>query len=193
MPSSSNRGPNPYESSQTESTHRRSDSKRPIGTLILAPLLLLVGLATIWIRISQLLSAYSFSDEVVISGSYYVTLARDVLIAGAALIGGALLPFGKAVGWWASVFHAYLRIALQGVLPTIGAIVAQLSWGVMQVPYTARLAACAVCVLILIYLQKDNVRLYFGIRTKPLVLNPAFLVVCTVLIFGFDVCMTLVR
>ncbi len=181
--------PNPYDSGQATSPDTASRTKRPIGTLILAAILLLSGLAVGGQRCYQLLSAFSSGDNVVIHPSFYVAVTRDIVTSATAILGAIGLLLGRAFGWWVSIVHAYWRLSIQGLLPLLGLMTARSSPDAPSQSNTvsATLTASFVFLLIVLYLQKNTVLSYLGINVRRTIVNVALLVLCVGFAFVLDI------
>jgi|GEM_PF-5366389 len=175
---------NPYQGPSPE-PNADAQSKRPIGTWILAVLMLLTGLWVGGDKLYQLSLVFS-ADEVVIHPSFYVSLTRDTLTAALAVGGAIGLIFGRGFGWWLSVLHGYWRLAIQSVLPLLGAMVSADSPSRPSI-ISAALTAGVLFILIILYLQKSNVLAYFRINIGRAMMNIGLLVFCVAVAFSLDV------
>ena len=179
---------NPYDSGHCPESEAAIRPRRPVGTVILASFLLLSGLWFGGQRCYQLTSAFSSGDNVVIHPSYYVSLTRDLITTSTAIVGSIAMIFGLNLGWWLTILHGYWRLAVQCVLPLFGAVTASAT---AQAPMQSRVVSAALIagvlfMLMVLYLQQNNVRAYFRVHARRTVVNIAMGVLCVGVALALD-------
>lgn len=178
---------NPYACGQPTDADSSTDVKRPVGTIILAVLLLLTGLGVGGQRCYLLVSAFSSGENFVVHPSFYVALTRDAISTATAVFGAIGLLIGRNFGWWLSTFHAYWRLAIQSVLPLLGVAAAPPGTASQSNTVSTALSSGLIFVLIAAYLQKKNVVSYFRVPARRFFVNLALFVACACIGFGLDV------
>lgn len=165
--------------------------RRPVGTIILAVLMVLSGLGMGAMRVLDLASAFHWDPNVVVHASYYVSLGRDGVTIASALLAAIGLFAGHRFGWWMAMIHGYWRIAVQAVFPVLGAIVTPRRadpYFSLSATITQALVGALVFSLIILYLNKKNVVAYFrGANAERLLTNVTLLTITGMLAFGFYV------
>lgn len=169
----------------------------PLGTLVLAVLLLLGGLGVGAQRVFMLVRAFSIADNVVIHSRYYVVLTRNAATVISCIVAAVALLAGRRMGWWMALIHCYWRLSCQTILPIMGTLFAKArdevvarGTGVMQRAVTAGILFS----LMVLYLMKKNVTTFFGVDpSRRLLANVVILGLSVLLAFGLDVWWAVLR
>lgn len=153
---------------------------RPAGTVILAVVLLLGGLWFAWHVCYPLVLVLFSAERVVLHPTWYVMSVRDGLAGATGVVGAVGLIWGRAFGWWLAIVHLYWRLAQQCVLPILRTVVAQTTSDSQFQPVflPSVLIIGLVMALIVVYLQKDNVRAFYCIASNRAVTNVTMVVSC---------------
>ncbi|MHB8861026.1 MAG: hypothetical protein ACYC6N_01390 [Pirellulaceae bacterium] len=177
---------NPYALDRPIDVESVAEVKRPIGTIILGVLLLLLGAAVCGQQCYYLISVYSSFEHVLIHPSYLAALTRDAITSLTAVCGAVGLFTGSTFGWWLSSVHVYWRLSIHSVLPLLGVATAQAGTPLPGQYVSAAFASALICLLIIVYLQKKNVISYFRIPAHRVIVSAVLLVACVCVGFSLD-------